>query len=618
LPDDLKERVEENYRSRRDDSLPKVIFDENVEVANSSDETTDVEVSTLPEPLRHIPENLLTRIRKSKDHIDFDYTAEENREERVKEEFMYENMYECEQLADEVAPLLNGKHFRDGPHNRLYQIYGIRYDEKSQAVIGWRKPLSGKMDKEDDSAFCVFGKDGLYELHELYLIDHPEEEDDVVWPVNNSAWAREQLADPNLVSVINKVLDTGGDEAKIRKDSGGYGKVRLGKTDDGEDTLLLRVYQDKRRGERLMIMVPKHLIKNVLKIHHEGYAHMGINRMVETIKLRYYWKGMDNDVKDHTNGCISCKLRKTYQRRPQIPIMKYNAVSYPLDRVHIDLTGPLPATQNGNRYIMVIKDYLTKYVWLIPLQSKTAVEVAENFVTRFVCQAGIPDMVVSDRGNEFVNSLLKNVSSILGINRISTTPYNPRSDGFVENHNKTLKDQLFNYIDTLRQNDWDLFLPTVQLMYNTTVSLSTGYTPMLLMTGREGRMPSLNHMETVVGKLEPEMLNNEYVRGLVESIRRYHEDSVEQTEKNKLRFNVRVKQPLEFVEYEVGQKFMLVKRPVSEFKSIDEEQAYKISMKLLERYEGPYVVVKKVNPILYDANIEGVIKRVHAIHMKPY
>jgi len=177
---------------------------------------------------------------------------------------------------------------------------------------------------------------------------------------------------------------------------------------------------------------------------------------------------------------------------------------------------------------------------------------------------------------------------------------------------------LFNYIDTLRQNDWDIFLPTVQLMYNTTVSISTGYTPMLLMTGREGRMPSLNHMETIVGKLEPEMLNNDYVRGLVESIRRYHEDSVEQTEKNKLRFNVRVRQPLEFVEYEVGQKFMLVKRPVSEFKSTDEEQAYKISMKLLERYEGPYVIVKKVNPILYDANIEGVIKRVHAIHMKPY
>jgi hypothetical protein len=298
--------------------------------------------------------------------------------------------------------------------------------------------------------------------------------------------------------------------------------------------------------------------------------------------------------------------------------MKYNAVNRPLDRVHMDLIGPLPSTQNGNRYILVIKDYLTKYVWLIPLKGKTATEIAEAYVTRFICQAGIPDMVVSDRGNEFVNSLMKNVSKIMDINRISTTPYNPRSDGFVENHNKTLKDQLFNYIDTLKQNDWDIYLPTVQLLYNTTVSLSTGYSPMLLMTGRESKMPSFNHMESVAGSLQPEMLNNEYVRGLINAMRDYHECTLNQTEKNKLRFNVRVKQPLEFVEYEVGQKFMLVRRPISEFKSVDDEQAYKISMKLVERYEGPYTITKKVNPILYETNIEGELKRVHAIHMKPF
>ena len=63
---------------------------------------------------------------------------------------------------------------------------------------------------------------------------------------------------------------------------------------------------------------------------------------------------------------------------------------------------------------------------------------------------------------------------------------------------------------------------------------------------------------------------------------------------------------------------MLVRRPISEFKSIDEVHAYKISMKLVERYEGPYVIVKKINPVLYEANIEGKLKRVHAIHMKPF
>jgi hypothetical protein len=622
LPEKLRQRVESRFTTIEDGGEgPRVLFDETVEVAivENDEAPQDLCPEEIPEPLQRIPTNLLTRIRRFNREVDRQDKLDSLKEERIKEEFLFENVFECEELGGEVATLLNGKKFRDGPYDRLYEIYGVRYDEEFETIIGWRKPLSGRTHPEDASAFRVFGKDGLYELSELYLIEHPDEEDNVRWPNDNNEWANEQMADPLLISIINQIRMLGGDETIRPNNAGTKIKYRLGKTDDGKERLLLRIAMDKKtKKEITQTMVPYHLIPKLLRLFHEGHSHLGINRMVETIKVRYYWKGIDQDVKEHIDKCMNCKLRKTYQRRPQVPIMKYNAVNRPLDRVHMDLIGPLPSTQNGNRYIMVIKDYLTKYVWLIPLKGKTATEVAEAYVTRFICQAGIPDMVVSDRGNEFVNSLMKNVSDIMGINRISTTPYNPRSDGFVENHNKTLKDQLFNYIDTLKQNDWDLYLPTVQLLYNTTVSLATGYSPMLLMTGKESKMPSFNHMEKIVGSLQPEMLNNEYVRGLVNSMRDYHECTLDQTEKNKLRFNVRVKQPLEFIEYEVGQKFMLVRRPISEFKSIDDEQAYKISMKLVERYEGPYVITKKICPVLYEANVEGVLKRVHAIHMKPF
>ena len=346
---------------------------------------------------------------------------------------------------------------------------------------------------------------------------------------------------------------------------------------------------------------------------------MGANRMLETIRLRYFWSNMDKDINDHTGHCLNCKLRKTYQRRPKVPLMKYDDTARPLDRVHVDLTGPLPTTKGlKHRYIMVIKDYLTKYVWLIPLKTKTAQEVAEAFVGEFVCQAGVPGRLVSDRGNEFVNQLLMNISRVMGINRVSTTPYNPRADGFVENHNKTLKDQLFHMVDTLKQDDWDVYLPTVQLMYNTTVSLATGYTPMLLMTGREARMPSLNHLATEDRELRKDVVNNTYVLKMIETMRGYQDFALSQTEKNKGRFNVRVKQPLEFVEYKEGQQFMRVRRPISKFKSADEKDAWKISAKLMERYEGPYRIVRVVNPVLYEAEIDGKLVRVHAVNMKPF
>ena len=46
------------------------------------------------------------------------------------------------------------------------------------------------------------------------------------WPINNSAWAKEQLADEELLVLINKVLDTGGEEARVRKDDTTFGKIR--------------------------------------------------------------------------------------------------------------------------------------------------------------------------------------------------------------------------------------------------------------------------------------------------------------------------------------------------------------------------------------------------------
>jgi len=583
------------------------VFRENATPVSLSKGATATRSSELLSPP---PDNLATRTRKFQDKVDLEAEKGATQESRIADEFSYENLNQTEELAQELM-FLNGRKIVVA--GRLYSIFQLRYDEEMEQIIAFRKPLSGVYVKGDENAYAVYGPDGLYEQSERYLLANPTEREQAVWPSDNVAWSKAQDEDTLLASLKAEVLATGRDEM-VKK---GF-KYRLVPSDDDRFMMIVRVILDNRRGEVEQSLVPRHLVKLTLRVHHEGFAHIGSNRMLETIKLRYFWSNMERDIASHCDGCINCKLRKTYQRRPRVPIMKYSKVRRPLDRVHIDLTGPLPRTSGGYRYIFVIKDYLTKHVWLVPLKTKGALEVAEAFVRYFVCQAGIPDTVVSDRGNEFVNSILVNVSKILGINRISTTPYMPRSDGFVENHNKTMKDQLFNYCDTLKQDDWNIYLPVVQLQYNTTVSLATGYTPYMLMHGRECKMPSFAHMKSEAGDLKPTALNNEYVRGMVAAIGDYNRHAVEQTEKNKTRFNLRVKQPLEFVEYKPDQQFMLVRRPISEFNSPDQEEAWKISMKLLERYEGPYKIIRMINPALYDAEVNGKVTRVHAVNMKPF
>ena len=106
----------------------------------------------------------------------------------------------------------------------------------------------------------------------------------------------------------------------------------------------------------------------------------------------------------HCSGCRGCALRSAYLRRPHVPVQQYPVVGQPFGRMHIDLTGELPTTDgNGSKYIMVVKDFHTKFVWLFALKTKDAIAVADQLVTELYCRWGIPEMLVHDRGKEFRN-----------------------------------------------------------------------------------------------------------------------------------------------------------------------------------------------------------------------
>jgi hypothetical protein len=50
---------------------------------------------------------------------------------------------------------------------------------------------------------------------------------------------------------------------------------------------------------------------------------------------------------------------------------------------------------------------------------------------------------------------------------------------------------------------------------------------------------------------------------------------------------------------------------------VQDKESYKISRKLHARWEGPYRITRKVSPVLYEAVIDGIKKRVQAINIKP-
>lgn len=59
----------------------------------------------------------------------------------------------------------------------------------------------------------------------------------------------------------------------------------------------------------------------------------------------------------------------------------------------VDIVGPLPVTERGNKYVLTFQDTLTKYSAAIPLPNQEATEVAKAFGKDIVCRFRTPETV---------------------------------------------------------------------------------------------------------------------------------------------------------------------------------------------------------------------------------
>ena len=168
--------------------------------------------------------------------------------------------------------------------------------------------------------------------------------------------------------------------------------------------------------------------------------------------------------------------------------MKQFIVGAQLERIAVDVLGPLPVSEKGNKYLLIVGDYLTKWVEAYPLENQRADVVTEVLVKEFISRFGAPMQMHSDQGRNFESAVFSGVCNLLGINKTRTTALHPESDGMVERFNRTLENQLAIFVEH-HQKDWDDHVPLLMMSYQSAVHESTKQTPAKLMFGREVNLP---------------------------------------------------------------------------------------------------------------------------------
>ena len=92
---------------------------------------------------------------------------------------------------------------------------------------------------------------------------------------------------------------------------------------------------------------------------------------------------------------------------------------------------------------------------------------------------GLPEVVISDRGSQFILKFTRDLYQLLEIKMNPSMAYHPQMDGRTEHINQEVEQYLWLFVNH-GQDDWAEWLPLAEFSYNDKIQMSTGYSPFYL------------------------------------------------------------------------------------------------------------------------------------------
>lgn len=149
----------------------------------------------------------------------------------------------------------------------------------------------------------------------------------------------------------------------------------------------------------------------IIRTHHE-LGHAGSDSVYIFMKQRWTWPKMLEDIKKYVEHCDTCRKFKSGMKKLEIQKVP---LGQPFSCIGIDIVGPLPKTENGNCFIIIATDHLTRWAEASALKAKTAKNVAKFIMEKRIWQLGAPEMILSDQGREFKNEIVNQLCKMLSI-----------------------------------------------------------------------------------------------------------------------------------------------------------------------------------------------------------
>lgn len=150
-------------------------------------------------------------------------------------------------------------------------------------------------------------------------------------------------------------------------------------------------------------------------------GHRGIDVTENKVKAEFIWHDLKKDVREFVQKCLHCIITRNGERIPK-PLATVLDSQWPNEVIHMDFLYMGPTEKTNLKYVLLLKDDLTSYSWLMPFQNQDS-EAAVSALSKWIAAFGKMDWLVSDRGPHFTASVIQQGTEEYRVQHHLSTPY---------------------------------------------------------------------------------------------------------------------------------------------------------------------------------------------------